>query len=86
MIFACRLFQEIKISDSILGLTFSVLACTVAVKDVAQNHSNSARNVCQRKVALGGSSATGGHTVVLPSEQAYHIEDCRILRVYILDL
>ena len=46
-----RLFQELKISDSILDLTFSLLTCTVAVGDAAQNHSDSAQNVCRKKAA-----------------------------------
>ena len=43
--------QELKISDSILDLTFSLLTCTVAVGDAAQNHSDSAQNVCRKKAA-----------------------------------
>ena len=31
--------------------TFFVLTCTVAEGDAAQNHSDSARNVCQKKAA-----------------------------------
>ena len=50
-IFVYRLFQELKISDSISSLTFFVLTCTVAVENAAQNHSVSAWNVCQKKAA-----------------------------------
>ena len=32
-------------------MTFSVLTCTVAVGNAAQNHSDSARNVCRKKAA-----------------------------------
>ena len=32
-------------------MTFSVLTCTVAVGDAAQNHSDSAQNVCRKKAA-----------------------------------
>ena len=32
-------------------MTFSLLTCTVAVEDAAQNHFNSAQNVCQKKAA-----------------------------------
>ena len=47
-------------------MTFSVIACTVAVEDAAKNHSNPAQIVCRKKSCpnlLGASSATGGHTV-----------------------
>ena len=32
-------------------MTFFVLTCTVAVGDAAQNHSDSARNVCHKEAA-----------------------------------
>ena len=32
-------------------MTFSLSTCTVAVADAAQNHSNSAQNVCRKKAA-----------------------------------
>ena len=32
-------------------MTFSEICCTVAVGDAAKNHSDSARNVCQKKAA-----------------------------------
>ena len=34
-----------------LGLTFSIFTCTDAVENAAQNHSNSAQNVCRKKAA-----------------------------------
>ena len=49
--FAYRLFQELKISDSISGLTFSILNCTVAGGKAAQNYSDSARGVCRKEAA-----------------------------------
>ena len=49
--FVYRLFQDLKISDRISGLTFSILTCTDAVGDAAQNHSDSARNVFRKKAA-----------------------------------
>ena len=56
------IFQELNISDSISGLTFSILTCTDAVENVAQNHSE-----CLQKKSclnfLGGVFSTGGHTV-----------------------
>ena len=49
--FANRMFQELKISHSISGLTFSTFNCTVAVGNAAQNCSNSVRNVSRKKAA-----------------------------------
>ena len=45
------MFQELKISDSIWGLTFSILTCSDAVGNAAQNHSDSAWCVCQKEAA-----------------------------------
>ena len=33
-------------------MTFFVITCTVAVEDAAQNHSDSAWNVCRKRAAL----------------------------------
>ena len=76
---------------SFLSSTFSLLTCTVAVGDAAQNHSDSAQNVCPKKAAqnfLGGSSATGGHTVseILYLIAAFELYYCQLLLVVLAEI